>query len=99
MVTLTSEQERRLTQHAAASNSTPSEALDALLSLPPLRQGPRRRWTPEELVFLRNPKNTPRDLAKLLNRTEASISARRTQLAREENLPALQNRRGRARAT
>lgn len=83
-----------LTQHAAASNTTPDEALDALLALPPLRtQGPRRRWTEQELILLRNPRNKPRDIARQLGRTEASVSARRSQLAREEGIRALQNRR------
>lgn len=88
-----------LTKHAAASATTPDEALDALLALPPLNpaRASRRRWTEDELRLLRNPRNTPATLAKILHRTEASVSARRTQLAHDENLPALQNRRGRKR--
>jgi hypothetical protein len=84
-----------LAKHAAASDTTPDEALDALLALPPLDIGSRRRWTEAELALLRNPRNRPTDIARQTNRTTAAVSARRTQLARDENLPALQNRRRR----
>lgn len=84
--TLTPDQERLLSRHAAARNCTPAEALNALLESNPPQ---RRPWTPEELDLLRNPRNAPRDIARRTGRSSTAISVRRNQLAHEENIPAL----------
>lgn len=86
--TLTPEQERGLIRHAAALRTTLPEALDVLLTSPPAPN--RRLWTPEELTLLRNPANRPKDIARRTGRTITAVSNRRSQLARDENLPDLQ---------
>lgn len=86
MVTLTEDQERMLAQHAAARNCSPAQALQALLSQPMPR---KRAWSPTELDYLRDPRNSPRNIAALTGRSVSSVSVRRHQLAKEENLPAL----------
>jgi hypothetical protein len=85
--TLTPEQERGLIRHAAALRTTLPEALDILLTAPPAPN--RRLWTPEELQLLRNPANRPKDIARTTGRTVTAVSNRRSQLAREENIPEL----------
>lgn len=79
---LTPEQERRLTQHAAARNLTLPEALQALLDTSPPQHRP---WTEAELEMLRNSKNKPRDIARQTGRTVTAVSVRRHKLAKDEN--------------
>lgn len=87
MVTaLSQDQERLLARHAAARNTTPALALQALLESSPPQ---RRPWTPEELAYLRDPRNSPRDIARITGRSATAISVRRNQLAHDENLPRL----------
>lgn len=83
-MTLTTEQERRLTAHAAARSLTPAEALQALLDTPlPAPLHSRRPWTPEELALLANPRNSPRDLAVRTGRTRAAVSNKRNKMNRK----------------
>jgi hypothetical protein len=87
MVTqLSQDQERLLARHAAARNLTPEQALQALLDAPTPQ---RRPWTDQELAYLRDPHNRPRDIARKTGRSTTSISVRRNQLAHDENLPQL----------
>lgn len=79
---------RKLTAHAAALNTYPEAALDALLDQPPLpRRNSKRRWTPEELKQVANLKNSPRSLARELGRTPTAISNKRNEMqaANREN--------------
>ena len=69
--TLTPDQERRLTLHAAARNCTPAEAFNELLDAAPPA---RRAWTEYELTLLRNPANAPRDIARITGRSTTSPS-------------------------
>lgn len=81
VITLSDDEERMLSRFAAAQNLTPRQALDQLLSSPVPQ---RRRWTPDELEMLRNPANSPRSLAKALNRSANAISVRRALLRKED---------------
>lgn len=86
MVSLTEDQERLLSQHAAARGQTPAEALQTLLESP---LPARKRWSEQDLILLRNPANSPRSLSLILKRSPSAISVRRHQLAKEENRPEL----------
>jgi hypothetical protein len=90
VITLTPEQERGLIRHAAALRTTLPEALNILLTAEP--QANRRIWTPEELAYLRDPRNRPKDIARKTGRTVTAVSNRRSQLARDENRPELRRK-------
>lgn len=84
--TLTRDQYRKLTKHAAALDTTPEDALNTLLDLPPLSGNPvRKPWEPWELELLANPANSPRTLARRTGRTRASISNKRHKILRSAN--------------
>lgn len=88
-LTLTEDQERRLAAHATARNMSLPDALQDLLDAEPPQ---RRAWTPEELDYLRDPRNSPRSIAAWTNRSVTSVSVRRSQLAKAENITALQRK-------
>jgi hypothetical protein len=84
-IQLTPTQQQRLIEHAAATGQGLEDTLDELLAQPPIpAAADRRRWTPEELELLRNPKNSPRSIARRTGRSVASVSARRYQLSKKD---------------
>ena len=88
--TLNRDQYRRLTEHAAALSSTPEEALNTLLELPLLSPAPPRPrpWTPEELLLLANPANSPRSIALRTGRTRTAVSNKRLKMRKQQHAEA-----------